>query len=253
MLALERPTLLNTHSVKSFCQPGDESHLGGSGSRSWSPTLSDVSAQSSSATGDEEMGNSFNSDAPSVIITPSRDHYEFWDARPQDHHWLSGSIYIASGHWAHDSGVHLQFSHVELEIRTHGRQGRFSRENLWRPAYVDYASTPVATPMAQHLSRTKDRSLVSFARLDDRSTETIRIGYKIGLPQELFRSMNTRSIRVTCRAIFTEWRDRAVVSAEVLEADPVCITVSHLQMRDYLSAARWRGPAASRCTTGPCA
>ncbi|KAG8854422.1 hypothetical protein FRB96_007484 [Tulasnella sp. 330] len=250
MLALERPTLLNIHSVRSFCRSNDQSHLGGDDMRSWSPTLSDVSAQSSSATGDEEIDNQFNSEAPALIINPSRDHYEFWDVRSQDHLWMSGSLYIASDHWTHDSGAYLQFSHVELEIRTHGRQGRFSRENLWRPAYVDYASTPITAPTAQHLTRTKDRSLVSFARLDDRSSEAMRIGYKIGIPQELFRSMNTRSIRITCRAIFTEWKDNAVVSAEVVEADPVCVTVSQLQMRDYLSSVRWRG-AANRCSAGP--
>lgn len=82
MLALERPTLLNIHAVRSFCRSEDQSYLGGGGIRSWSPTLSDVSAQPSSATGDDEM-NHLDSEAPAVVINPSRDHYEFWDTRAQ--------------------------------------------------------------------------------------------------------------------------------------------------------------------------
>lgn len=160
---------------------------------------------------------------------------------------MTGSLYLASDRWSPRLGTQLEFSHMELEVRTHGRQGRFSRENLWRPAYLDFASTPVTAMAAQHLTRTRDKSGVTFARLDNRCSDAIRVGYKVEIPQELFWAMRTRSLRITARAIFTEWRGRTVVSAEVVEADPVCVTVSHLQMRDYLSSNRWRGPP-TRCS-----
>lgn len=154
---------------------------------------------------------------------------------------MGGSLYLGSDHIVLRTGAYLHFSHVELEVRTHGRQGRFSRENIWRPSYLDYASTPIAAPPAQHLTRTREKSLVTFARMDDGFGGAIRLAYRIEVPQELFWAMRTRSLRITCRAIFLEWQGQTVVSTEVVEADPVCVTVSHLQMRDYLGPSRCRG------------
>lgn len=62
----------------------------------------------------------------------------------------------------------------------------------------------------------------------------VYLDYKIGLPQHLFWSMRTRNLRLTARAIFLEWRRNQVVETEVVEADPLIISVSLLQMADYV-------------------
>lgn len=62
----------------------------------------------------------------------------------------------------------------------------------------------------------------------------VYLDYKIGLPQHLFWSMRTRNLRLTARAIFLEWRRNQVVETEVVEADPLIISVSLLRMADYV-------------------
>lgn len=144
--------------------------------------------------------------------------------------FLGGTLRVASDNILLRSGGTLHFSHFELEMKTHGRQGRFSRENIWTPSYFDYASTPIFTPAAQHLARTRTKTLTTFS--PRKEGYGVEVSYKIGLPQELFYVMRTRHIRLTARAIFLGWEGGSVVSTEVVEADPILVSVSHLRMAD---------------------
>lgn len=148
---------------------------------------------------------------------------------------MTGHLFLASDRMVGRNGVHLSFSHFELEIKTHGRQGRFSRENLWNPSYLDYASTPIKAIPARHLARTRVMSAISFARSAGRTLgSSVEMAYKVDLPQELFAAMKTRCLRLTARAIFLEWKDHMVLSTEVAEAEPICVSASHLRMEDFV-------------------
>ncbi|KAG8892799.1 hypothetical protein FRB99_002426 [Tulasnella sp. 403] len=171
---------------------------------------------------------------PNLFLSTSQAHYEFWDPRPQDFLSLGGYLFVSSDQIPSQNGTPLDFSHFELEIKTHGRQGRFSRENIWSPSYIDYASTPIPEPAALHLSRTRVKSFISFAsRKDSFASGSVRMAFKVGLPQELFRIMRTRHLRLSARAIFLGWKGGVVTSTEVVEADPATISVSVLRMHEY--------------------
>lgn len=146
--------------------------------------------------------------------------------------FLGGSLCVAADHILLQSGSALEFSHFELEIKTHGRQGRFSRENIWSPMYIDYASTPIFKPAAQHLARTRVKTFITFSTRKD--GYGVEVSYKIGLPQELFYVMRTRHIRLNARAIFLGWERGVVESTEVVEANPITVSVSHLRMSDCM-------------------
>lgn len=51
-------------------------------SRMSSPTGSSAHS-SSSACGEDDADGEFDVQIPALFVTPSRDHYEVWDARPQ--------------------------------------------------------------------------------------------------------------------------------------------------------------------------
>lgn len=131
------------------------------------------------------------------------------------------------------SGAELVFSHFELEVKTHGRQGRYSRENMWSPSYIDFCSSPTTTPLTTHLARTRNRTGITWGpRTDHLHTGAIRSTYRVGIPEYLFRKMRTRLLRVSGRAVYVGVRRSVVYATEVIEADPIIVTMSHLRMME---------------------
>ncbi|KIO25841.1 hypothetical protein M407DRAFT_24798 [Tulasnella calospora MUT 4182] len=205
------------------------------------PSPGEVSSSASSGGGvdqfyDDDEDFPVAIDTPRIAFTTRERHYEFWDPKVCDSLlFVSGSLRLPQDRiTVPHSGDTLSFSHFELELKTHGHQGRHSRENIWSPSYIDYASTPIHSPQAQHLARTRARSYITFMHHRMSKEGEVYLDYKIGLPQHLFWTMRTRNLRLTARAIFLEWRRNQVVETEVIEADPMIISVSLLRMADYV-------------------
>ncbi|KAG8933036.1 hypothetical protein FRC01_011256 [Tulasnella sp. 417] len=231
----QQPRFQRHNAVRSF--PQDVQTI-----PSRTPSPGEVSSSCSSGGGvefyddDEDFCVAPIINTPVISFTTRERHYEFWDPKPCDSLlFVSGSLRLPQDRiTVPHSGESLSFSHFELELKTHGHQGRHSRENIWSPSYIDYASTPIHSPQAQHLARTRARSFISFMHHRMSKEGEVHLDYKIGLPQHLFWTMRTRNLRLTARAIFLEWRRNQVVETEVIEADPMIISVSLLRMADYV-------------------
>ncbi|KAG8957121.1 hypothetical protein FRC03_010514 [Tulasnella sp. 419] len=80
--------------------------------------------------------------APTLSYSTPQKHYTFWDKCENDRLYFTGELHLPQTHVTLASHRHLVFSHFDLEIKSDGRQGRYSRENIWSPSYIDFSTSP---------------------------------------------------------------------------------------------------------------